>query len=199
MCASKKPRGDKRALILDAAREVFGELGFGGTKISDIAKRAGIAYGTVYGYFAGKDELFFTLADQLFADMTRLDLPAGSPADGPADLVRRTNRAYCRAYERNAAMMAAVEEAAAVHPGFRERRRRHRAGFIGLVAAGIKDWQSTGIVYADLDPELTARSLSAMIDQSLYQWFVQGEDAAGLDHLLDTLDKLTLRALGLEP
>ncbi len=44
--------------ILEAAMETFAEQGFAGAKIEEIARRAGVAKGTVYVYFATKDALF---------------------------------------------------------------------------------------------------------------------------------------------
>lgn len=44
--------------ILDAAFEVFGENGFQGTTLRQIAARAGISAGTIYNYFSDKDKLF---------------------------------------------------------------------------------------------------------------------------------------------
>ena len=44
--------------IVRAAMEVFAEVGFGAAKVAEIAKRAGVAKGTVYLYFQTKDELF---------------------------------------------------------------------------------------------------------------------------------------------
>ncbi len=44
--------------ITEAAFAVFGERGFGGTTIKEIATRAGIASGTIYTYYADKEQLF---------------------------------------------------------------------------------------------------------------------------------------------
>lgn len=44
-----------------AAKEVFARKGFHDTTIADIAKQAGLAYGSVYWYFDSKDELFQAL------------------------------------------------------------------------------------------------------------------------------------------
>jgi AcrR family transcriptional regulator len=46
-----------RAAILDAALELFCERGFAGTAVPALARAAGIAAGTVYRHFTGKDEL----------------------------------------------------------------------------------------------------------------------------------------------
>ena len=52
-----------RQSILDAAREVFGELGYETATVRDIIRRAGLAAGTFYNYFRSKEEVFAALAD----------------------------------------------------------------------------------------------------------------------------------------
>ena len=52
-----------RQAILDAAREVFGELGYETATVRDIIRRAGLAAGTFYNYYRSKDEVFAALAD----------------------------------------------------------------------------------------------------------------------------------------
>ncbi len=56
--------------ILEAALEIFGEHGLAGARLEDIARRAGIAKGTIYLYFPNKEALFrdvvrHTVVDQL--------------------------------------------------------------------------------------------------------------------------------------
>ncbi|GAB1510517.1 TetR/AcrR family transcriptional regulator [Actinophytocola sp. KF-1] len=61
-----------RALLLDAAEEVFAEHGFGRTTLEQIAERAGYTRGAVYANFASKDDLFLAVLDRwLDADITR--------------------------------------------------------------------------------------------------------------------------------
>jgi AcrR family transcriptional regulator len=52
-----------RQAILDAAREVFGELGYDGATVRDIIRRTGLASGTFYNYYKSKEEVFDALAD----------------------------------------------------------------------------------------------------------------------------------------
>ena len=55
---------DKRTLITEAAVEVFAEKGFHQARISDIAKRAGVADGTIYLYFKNKDDLLLSVFEE---------------------------------------------------------------------------------------------------------------------------------------
>lgn len=52
-----------RQAILDAARAVFGELGYDGASVRDIIRRTGLASGTFYNYYKSKEEVFDALAD----------------------------------------------------------------------------------------------------------------------------------------
>jgi AcrR family transcriptional regulator len=52
-----------RQAILDAAREVFGELGYDAATVRDIIRRTGLAAGTFYNYYRSKEEVFAALAD----------------------------------------------------------------------------------------------------------------------------------------
>jgi AcrR family transcriptional regulator len=52
-----------RQSILDAAREVFGELGYETATVRDIIRRTGLAAGTFYNYYRSKEEVFAALAD----------------------------------------------------------------------------------------------------------------------------------------
>jgi len=55
----------RRKQILDAATRVFAEKGFHRATIKEIARVAGIADGTIYTYFASKDEVLLAVLDRL--------------------------------------------------------------------------------------------------------------------------------------
>ena len=54
-------REARREQILQAARQVFAEQGFHGTRMSDIAQATSVSQGTLYHYFRNKDELFLAV------------------------------------------------------------------------------------------------------------------------------------------
>lgn len=70
----------RRNQILDAAAAVFAEKGFHPTTIKDIARRAGIADGTIYNYFTNKPALLLGIFDRMRTasvadlDISQLDL-----------------------------------------------------------------------------------------------------------------------------
>jgi AcrR family transcriptional regulator len=63
----RQPKGDKRARtrgrLLEAARQLIRENGYERTTLQDVARRAGMTSGAIYGNFKNRDDLFIALAD----------------------------------------------------------------------------------------------------------------------------------------
>jgi AcrR family transcriptional regulator len=84
----------RRALVLDAARAVFFELGLEGTSIREIAQRAGYTPGAIYSYFASKEDVYGALLGE---SLERLNAKVGAACDekgGSEALVRATANAF---------------------------------------------------------------------------------------------------------
>jgi len=60
-----KRSGEKHDVILDAAVKTFAQTGYHRTRVSDIAREAGVADGTVYIYFENKEDILVTLFQDL--------------------------------------------------------------------------------------------------------------------------------------
>lgn len=59
---------DRTSTILAAARQVFGEYGYHQATMQEVARRAGVAKGTVYLYFSSKEELYEAVVYQVVQD-----------------------------------------------------------------------------------------------------------------------------------
>lgn len=70
--------------ILEAALACFAEKGFAGTRMEDIAQRAGITKGTIYLYFKSKEELFKALARQSIGERIAAITQQLQTSDAPA-------------------------------------------------------------------------------------------------------------------
>lgn len=56
-------------IVLEAAAQVLRKRGYAGATTNHIADKAGVSIGTIYQYFAGKDEIFDALVKQYFAQV----------------------------------------------------------------------------------------------------------------------------------
>jgi AcrR family transcriptional regulator len=106
---------DKRDRILQAVRQVVGEVGFRGAQVAMVAEAAGVATGTVYRHFPSKGELFaeaLALNAQHEVDvMAAVAAVDGSAASRLADAVRVFARRAVQARRLAWAMIAEPAEA----------------------------------------------------------------------------------------
>jgi len=88
-----QPKGDKRARtrakLLDAARELIRKKGYQRTTLKEVAQRAGMTSGAIYGNFRNRDELFMALADVHWAPI--------KPAFRPGSDFAEKMHAYAKA------------------------------------------------------------------------------------------------------
>jgi len=61
MPANHQSQLDKKNRIIEAAAQVFAQKGYAGAAVADIAVKAQIGKGTIYEYFASKEDLFFAV------------------------------------------------------------------------------------------------------------------------------------------
>ena len=60
----EETKASNRQAIIDAARNVFADLGYGATTVRDIIRATELASGTFYNYFKSKEEVFQALQDE---------------------------------------------------------------------------------------------------------------------------------------
>ena len=79
--ADASPPEQRRALIVEAAGRLFGERGYDGTRLDDVAAAAGVTKPVLYRHFADKTALYLALLER-HRDGPRRASPARSRADG---------------------------------------------------------------------------------------------------------------------
>lgn len=90
-----RPRWERRkearpAELLAAALDLFVEKGYAGTRLDDVAARAGVSKGTLYLYFANKEELFKAVARENIVTPLAEVGEAMRSFDGPSAALLRT-------------------------------------------------------------------------------------------------------------
>jgi len=188
-------REERRRALAAAAAEVFTEKGFAGTRIADVAERAGVGKGTVYEYFRSKEELFFAV----FEAMTREEMARlGAELDRDAPSLDRL-AAMVRSMVSDA--VAQVELygltlefwSGCTNEAFGEQLRTEFSalyqGFRAHVAAIVRQGQEAGELRPEVDPEGLAASVVGAIDAlGLQYWIDRQVDAeAAAEALLEVL------------
>ena len=86
----RRRKAERPTEILQAALEAFTQNGFSGTRLEDVAARAGITKGTIYVYFPSKEELFIaTLKEKTRPVFEHLQSLAKDTEEPAIEILRR--------------------------------------------------------------------------------------------------------------
>jgi TetR/AcrR family fatty acid metabolism transcriptional regulator len=97
-----------RERIIEAATEVFARRGVHGTRVADIAERAGIAYGLVYHHFRNKEEILSAIFAERWAQyVAYLEELANTPAPF-RERMRRLIHFWVEAYRQDNDLMTVM-------------------------------------------------------------------------------------------
>ena len=89
---TSKPRWERRkearpAELLAAALELFVEKGYAGTRLDDVASRAGVSKGTLYLYFQNKEDLFKAVVRESVVERISETAEQIERFEGPSDVL----------------------------------------------------------------------------------------------------------------
>jgi AcrR family transcriptional regulator len=145
----QRKRGRRIQEILTAAAELFGERGYDAVSLEDVAARLDVTKGSLYYYFASKDELVTAAIETLGNDWTaRLErLPAaqdGPPARRLRALVEEHIGIAVREYPGALALFLVPRRwPEAQRARITELRRRHDRLFRDVVEEGVTSGEFT--------------------------------------------------------
>ncbi len=163
--------GNKRERILDAAVVEIARRGYAVTTVAQIARRAGVADGTIYLYFKNKDEVLvelFARAMGRFIDEGRARL-AGT--EGAVARLRAIVDLHLSlvGQDRDLAIITQVELRHSLH--FMEELSRAQVGeYLGIIAGIIDEGRREGVFRESVDALFAAKAVFGVLDEMATDW-----------------------------
>ena len=170
-----KRTADKRERILRAAIEVFAQNGFYATRVSEIAKAAGVADGTIYLYFRNKDDVLISIFEDRITKLLEVLRREIDAAEGFEARLRVV-------IERQLGLLEGQRDLAeVVTVNLRQSSRLLKqygaplfTEYLELIAGVIEDGQAEGKVRQDISPRVAARGLWGALDGVALTWALGG-------------------------
>jgi len=167
----------KRERILDAAVLEIARRGFYGTSVSAIARRAGVADGTIYLYFKNKDQILISIFERAmgrFIGEGKERLARTSDAEAKLrDLVGLHLSVMGR--DRDLAIIFQVELRHSLHFLDIFSRSRMRE-YLGIIATIVEQGQEEGRFRKGIDPLFTAKAIFGILDEMTTDWVLSSKN-----------------------
>jgi TetR/AcrR family fatty acid metabolism transcriptional regulator len=194
--STKKQPPEKYQRILDAAIKVFAEQGFFQATISQIAREAGVADGTIYLYFKNKDDILtqiFKFKTQRVFNRFREEVENTSDSiDKLKALIRRHLDEFQR--DRNMAIVYQAETHQAFRMAESEIREMSKL-YRDIVSEILEQGQAENRLRKDLYVGLVQRLIIGAVDEVINTWLHSGGQY-DLSSMADPLVELIIRGIG---
>jgi TetR/AcrR family transcriptional regulator, fatty acid metabolism regulator protein len=162
---------DKPHQIIDAAIRVFARTGYYSSRVSDIAREAGIASGTIYLYFKTKDEILVTLFREKMAEWVGQVREAIVTERDPLARLRRIVTMHFTVLEQNPELAEVVQvELRQGHKFFRGASAHEVSAYFDLIGGVLEEGVATGQLRKDLPVKLATKMLFGAMDQLATSW-----------------------------
>ena len=149
---SKKDQ--RRRSIIEAAGRLFAELGFNECEMERVATEIGVAKGTLYLYYPGKQEQFYACVDLGMVQMQQAVLEASQSAEDPFDRISQAIRAYLDFFGQHPQYVELIIQERAI---FKDRKRptyfEYRDANVGVWRELYRSLIESGHLRADLPTE----------------------------------------------
>lgn len=171
MTVDKKKSSDKHRRIIEAAVKVFAKNGFYNSKVSEIARAAQVADGTIYLYFQNKDDILISLFEeemQLILERVRAAVAAES---NPAKKLERFAIAHLSLVEENQELAEIIQVEIRQSSKFmRGYDNVNFAHYLNIISEIIKEGQAAGLFRADVRPGIAKRAFFGALDEMSRYW-----------------------------
>src|SRR5690349_16354456 len=176
--ATAERGGDKRERILAAAERVFARRGFFAARVSEIAKDAGVADGTIYLYFKSKDELLISLFEQRMKQVNAVLRTALASETKPVAQLRALIRSYLRlVHDEPAAAEVLTIELRQSSKFMKEYDNPQFVAFLRMLGSIITAGQEKGEIDASIPSHVAARMIFGMLDELSLAWVLSKQSS----------------------
>jgi TetR/AcrR family transcriptional regulator, fatty acid metabolism regulator protein len=171
---------DKRERILSAAERIFARHGFFAAKVSDVAKEAGVADGTIYLYFKSKDDLLISLFERRMQQVNGTLRKAVESVSSPREQLRAFVKAYLQlVHDEPAAAEVLTIELRQSSKFMKEYENPEFADFLRMLGGIIAAAQDRGELDSGIPSHVAARMIFGMLDELALAWVLTRQPFGG--------------------
>jgi TetR/AcrR family fatty acid metabolism transcriptional regulator len=168
---SKRKDNEKYSRIIEAATKVFAKYGFYQSKISQIAKEAGVADGTIYIYFENKDDILISLFEEQMKAVLDNMARQVAKTDDPAEKLEIFASTHLGLIEMNKDMAEIIQVELRQSGKFMKEYKNERfQQYLDIIEDIITEGQKKGLFREDVIPGVAKRAFFGALDEVSRFW-----------------------------
>jgi len=190
---------DKHARIISAATKVFAKKGFFVARISDIAKEAKVADGTIYLYFNNKYDILISVFEEEIGKLVLQARKALEKENSPQKKLEIFAARHLGAMKKNKNLAEVIQiELRQTNKIVKDYRNKAFTEYIDIVADIISAGQQEQVFRSDIKPELAKRIFFGALDEISRVWNISLESHYTVDEITSQVLLLFLNGLKTE-
>ncbi|MFH0785831.1 MAG: TetR/AcrR family transcriptional regulator [Pseudomonadota bacterium] len=191
---------NKHSKIISAATKVFAKKGFFTARISDIAKEAKVADGTIYLYFNNKYDILLSVFEEEVGKIVKNTEILLSAECDPRKQLEIFVTQHLMAMKKNRYLAEVIQiELRQTHKVIKEYRDNKFSKYIGIIAEIIRNGQAAGVYRPDIKPDLAKRAFFGALDEISRVWNASLETNYSVEEAATQMLSLFLTGIQTDP
>jgi TetR/AcrR family fatty acid metabolism transcriptional regulator len=167
----KNKSNEKYYRIINAATKIFAKKGFYQAKVSEIAKEAGVADGTIYLYFENKDSILISLFEEQMRRVLENMREEISKETDPVKKIEKFALNHLKLIEQNKDVAEIIQVELRQSSKFmKEYKNEKFAEYLNLIGDIIQEGQKKGILKKNIIPGIAKRAIFGALDEMSRFW-----------------------------
>jgi TetR/AcrR family fatty acid metabolism transcriptional regulator len=164
---------DKHHKIIQAAVKIFARNGFFNSRISEIAKEANVADGTIYLYFNNKYDILISLFEEEMGKIITNMREELAKEENPLQQLEIFARVHLKIVEENRELAEVLQVEIRQSSKFmKEYRNKKFAEYVNIISSVIKRGQEQGLIREDVMPDIFKRAFFGALDEMSRFWIL---------------------------
>ena len=167
----KNKNNEKYFRIIDAATKIFAKKGFFQAKVSDIAREAGVADGTIYLYFENKDDILISLFEEQMKVVLDNMKAKISEETGVIKKIEKFAISHLKLIEMNKNLAEIIQVELRQSSKFmKEYKNEKFMEYLNLIGEIIREGQEKGVFKKEIIPDIAKRAFFGALDEMSRFW-----------------------------
>ncbi len=187
---------NKHKKILKAAVKVFAEKGFYNARVSEIAKEADVADGTIYLYFKNKDDILISLFEEEFGQIVENMRKELEREKDPLQKIKKFAQVHLSILQKQQQLAEVLGVEVRQSSKFmKEYVNKPFIEYLNLIRTIVVEGQEKGVIRKDLTPGIMKRAFFGALDEMARYWVLSTKKKHSIDDAVGQISDVFIRGM----